>query len=112
MLKGTPGHWKLKSSMNHQIYFGDNLQVLRGLKDESVDLIYIDPPFNTGKRQARTQIKTVRNTDNGDRTGFLGQRYETVKLGSKSYRDIFDDYLGFLEPRLEEALDCIYSNDN
>lgn len=85
-----------------RIYFGDNLPVLRSLPDESVDLIYIDPPFNTGKTQARTQIKTVSSGD-GDRTGFGGRRYATIKLGSQSYADLFDDYLAFLEPRLEEA---------
>lgn len=84
------------------IYFGDNLTILKTLPDESVDLIYIDPPFNTGKTQARTQIKTERN-EHGDRVGFKGKRYETVKLGAKAYRDIFDDFLGFLEPRLFEA---------
>ncbi len=69
---------------------------------ESVELIYIDPPFNTGKIQARTQIKTGRS-ENGNRTGFAGQRYETLKIGTHSYADLFDDYLAFLEPRLVEA---------
>ncbi len=88
--------------MPNTIYFGDNLTVLKSLPDESVDLIYIDPPFNTGKTQARTQIRTERS-EQGDRTGFGGQRYETVRLGSKGYVDIFDDFLGFLALRLEEA---------
>ena len=84
------------------IYFGDNLPILRNLSAESVDLIYIDPPFNTGKVQSRTQLSTVRD-ENGDRTGFQGKRYRTVKLGTKQYADNFDDYMGFLEPRLLEA---------
>jgi site-specific DNA-methyltransferase (adenine-specific) len=88
--------------MPHRIYFGDNLPILRYLPAETIDLIYIDPPFNTGKTQARTQIRTERS-ENGDRTGFGGRRYETVKIGSKGYADIFDDYLSFLEPRLDEA---------
>ena len=30
------------------LYYGDNLKVLRdSIKDESVDLIYLDPPFNS-----------------------------------------------------------------
>ena len=86
----------------HHIHFGDNLPVLQSLLKESVDLIYIDPPFNTGKVQQRTQIKTVRSQD-GDRTGFGGQRYATLKVGEQSYADLFDDYLAFLEPRLVEA---------
>ncbi len=66
----------------NRVFFGDNLEVLRALPAESVALIYIDPPFNTGKVQARTQLQTNRS-ESGDRTGFAGQRYETVKLGSK-----------------------------
>ena len=88
--------------MSNKIYFGDNLPILRGMDTGSVQLSYIDPPFNTGKIQARTRIKTVRS-DAGDRTGFQGNRYKTVKLGSSGYSDVFDDYLGFLEPRLVEA---------
>ena len=88
--------------MPNKIYFGDNLALLSKIGDSSVDLIYIDPPFNTGKSQGRTQIKTIRS-DTGDRVGFQGQRYETIKIGTKAYSDMFDDYLAFLEPRLREA---------
>jgi len=88
--------------MVHKIYHADNLAILQSLPSESVSLIYIDPPFNTGKTQARTQIKTEKS-DTGDRTGFAGQRYSTVKVGSQEYADIFDDLPTFLEPRLIEA---------
>lgn len=88
--------------MNGTIQFGENLELLRALPAASVDLIYIDPPFNTGKVQARTQLKTVRD-EAGDRTGFQGQRYASVALGTKRFGDAFDDYLAFLEPRLIEA---------
>jgi len=84
------------------IHLGDNLDVLREFPDNSFDLIYIDPPFNTGKTQARTQIQTVRD-DEGDRVGFKGNRYRTVHIGAKAYVDSFSDYMGFLEPRLHEA---------
>lgn len=90
--------------MANQIYYGDNLDILKRLPDGTVALIYIDPPFNTGKTQERTQIRTVRTEPGeGDRVGFQGRHYETVKIGSKSYTDLFDDYLAFLEPRLVEA---------
>ncbi len=84
------------------IHFGDNLPVLRALRPSSVDLVYIDPPFNTGTIQRRRQIATVLD-ENGDRTGFQGKRYRTVRLGTKEYADLFEDYLAFLEPRLVEA---------
>ena len=85
-----------------KIYFADNLQVLKTFPDESVDLIYIDPPFNTGKVQERISIKAVRSEE-GDRTGFQGRRYQSVVIGRKRFADMFDDYLAFLEPRLVEA---------
>ncbi len=88
--------------MMNCIYFGDNLPILEGLNSDSVDLIYIDPPFNTGRAQRRTQIRTVRS-EAGDRTGFQGQRYATISLGTRSFADLFDDYLAFLEPRLIQA---------
>lgn len=88
--------------MKNSIYFGNNLPILEALPSASFNLIYIDPPFNTGKSQTRTQIKTTRAED-GDRVGFLGNRYQTTKIDTKGYADIFDDYLAFLEPRLLEA---------
>ncbi len=88
--------------MQNRIYFGDNLPILQSLPSKTVDLIYIDPPFNTGKAQSRTQIKTVAD-ENGDRVGFQGRSYRTIAVGQKAYQDQFDDYLGFLEPRLQEA---------
>lgn len=88
--------------MQHYVIYGDNLQILRGMPGKSVQLIYIDPPFNTGRKQSRMRIKTVESKE-GDRVGFQGKRYETFKLGESGYLDQFDDYLSFLEPRLIEA---------
>ena len=84
------------------IYSGDNLAVMREFEDASFDLIYIDPPFNTGRTQSRKRLKTIRDRD-GDRTGFQGKRYRTIELGSSAFADLFDDYQAFLEPRLREA---------
>ena len=89
------------------IHFGDNLPVLNSLPSASFELIYIDPPFNTGKVQSRTRIRTVRvrddDDDDGDRTGFQGKRYRTVPLGTASFGDAFDDFVAFMTPRLQEA---------
>ncbi len=87
---------------SNQIHFGDNLPILRSMKDSSIDMIYIDPPFNTGRTQARTRIQTLRSEE-GDRKGFMGQQYRTVKLGKSAYADNFDDFLEFITPRLTEA---------
>ncbi|MEO8357426.1 MAG: DNA methyltransferase [Chloroflexota bacterium] len=111
----------------NRIYFGDNLPILKSLADESIDLIYIDPPFNTGKTQKHTRVKTVKSKD-GSRIGFQGNTYETIELGTKAYQDSFNFLDGksidsdiekayqnlapeaslyfletFLRPRLEEA---------
>ncbi len=87
---------------SHRIHFGDNLPVLRSLPAGSADLIYVDPPFNTGRNRELTRIRAERS-DGGDRTGFGGHRYATHRLGTRSFADAFDDYLAFLEPRLSEA---------
>lgn len=86
-----------------EIYHGDNLPILRSLADESFDLIYIDPPFNTGRPQERRQTKTVRD-EAGDRTGFGGRRYRTEEIARRSFGDQFEDFPGFLRPRMVEAL--------
>jgi site-specific DNA-methyltransferase (adenine-specific) len=85
-----------------QILLGENLELLPGFAGESFQLVYIDPPFNTGVVQARRTLRAVRDED-GERTGFQGRRYRTKLLAESSYRDHFDDYLAFLAPRLEQA---------
>jgi len=90
------------SSPTLDIYFGNNLDIIRSFDDESFDLIYIDPPFNTGKVQARTKLKTVRD-ENGDRVGYKGKRYRTERMSTQSFGDSFDDFIEFIEPRLIEA---------
>ena len=85
-----------------RVILADNLRALAELPDGCAALVYIDPPFNTGRTQSRTAMRTIRDED-GDRVGFQGRRYRTVKLGSTAYADAFDDYLGFLDPRLREA---------
>lgn len=84
------------------VHHGDNLEVTRSFPDASFDLIYIDPPFNTGQRQTRRSLRTTRD-EGGDRVGFQGRRYQTTVVGSSSYSDRFDDYMAFLLPRLKEA---------
>ena len=86
----------------NQIFKGDNLSILKSIPSESVQLIYIDPPFNTGRTQTRGTTTTTR-TDTGNRVGFKGKRYDVVRETVLSYDDEFEDFWSFLEPRLEEA---------
>lgn len=60
----------------NKVYLSENLKILKSLPSNSVELIYIDPPFNTGNVQKRKGIQ---------------------------YEDSFTDFLGFLKPRLKEA---------
>jgi site-specific DNA-methyltransferase (adenine-specific) len=84
------------------VLLGDNLALLPQFDDEAFQLAYLDPPFNTGKRQRRRTLATVADPG-GDRTGFQGRRYATRVLAEASFGDAFDDYLDFLAPRLREV---------
>lgn len=116
-----------------EIHHGDNLEVIRRLPDASFTLIYLDPPFNTGRVQeraletARWSGETPRSRASADaidaadvaaapdpwssarvpagvvRRGFHGREYERIRGDLRAYDDRFDDYWGFLEPRLLEA---------
>ena len=91
------------SSTKIEIHLGDNLEVIAKFPDGRFDLVYIDPPFNTGRRQRRTQLRTELAED-GDRVGWSEKRYRTTRLASRWFADAFGaDYSAFLEPRLEEA---------
>jgi site-specific DNA-methyltransferase (adenine-specific) len=90
------------ATLENTLYFGDNLPVLKLIHDSSVQLVYIDPPFNTGREQQRSKVTTKRSNE-GNRIGFKGERYETVKSTVLSYDDQFANYWEFLEPRIEEA---------
>ena len=86
---------------SNTVYFGDNMPVLESLADGSIDLVYTDPPFNTGGKQSHRRLRTTADPA-GDRSGFGGRRYRSETLSERAYDDAFDDYLGFLEPRLRE----------
>ena len=81
----------------------DNQPALAAIPDRSIGLIYIDPPFNTGRTQARTTLRVTHDPESGDRSGFQGRRYKTEVIGKMAYEDSCEDFLGFMEPRLQEA---------
>jgi len=84
------------------VILGNNGDILPSFPNGSFRVIYIDPPFNTGRTQKRQSLKTVRSTG-GKRIGFKGQTYESLKGTVTSYDDTFEDYWAFLEPLLEHA---------
>jgi len=85
---------------------GDNALVLPALPEGTFDLIYMDPPFNTGRVRSRHTLSMVADPA-GDRNGFGGRRYRSRLLNTLSYEDEFDDYLAFLEPRLRRARELL-----
>lgn len=90
-----------------KIILGENLDVLAGLPAEFAELIYIDPPFNTGRLQNRERLK-VSADESGERRGFGGKRYRVERTEGSGYADAFDDYAGFLLPRIEASLRCLH----
>ena len=91
-------------SDGNRIIEGDNLDVLPTLPDGLAPLIYIDPPFNTGRTRKHTRVKVERAAPGeGDRVGFGGQSYKTVPVGSAGFDDTFEDFSAFLWPRLQHA---------
>lgn len=116
------------------IHEGDNLEVISTFDAASFTLVYLDPPFNTGRAQSKA-VETARTArpvnlhqtaeSAGDtqvlgdqmeahglermdapavvRRGFHGRDYERLRGDLRAYDDRFDDYWGFLEPRLIEA---------
>src|SRR5437764_1176488 len=84
----------------------DNAPAMQTLPDAAFDLVYMDPPFNTGRAQARHTFSVVADV-RGDRTGFGGRRYSSTLLHTLSYDDQFGDYLAFLEPRLRRARELL-----
>ncbi len=96
----------------------DNLTAMRRMPDASMRMVYLDPPFNTGRAQERRTTSHARATSDagpvddtstagGGRTnawrGFGGESYTRTIEALSSYDDRFADYWGFLAPRLLEA---------
>nr|WP_307810407.1 DNA methyltransferase [Curtobacterium sp. 1310] len=87
------------------VVLGDNSDVLPTLPDASFTVVYLDPPFNTGRKQRRRAVTAERRTvgDAGTITGFRGRTYERIRGDLMRFDDRFEDYWAFLEPRLLEA---------
>ncbi|WP_188712649.1 DNA-methyltransferase [Microbacterium faecale] len=96
------------------------------MPDASFTMIYLDPPFNTGRRRQHTTERATHAPEvpeppaptpadalfgddllttpaNPAWNGFHGRRYERIRETLTTFDDRFDDYWAFLEPRLREA---------
>jgi site-specific DNA-methyltransferase (adenine-specific) len=90
-----------------RIVLGDCASVLPELPRAFARLVYVDPPFNTGKTQRRDRMRVSAAEGAGDRGGFGGRRYAVERVESGSFGDSFEDFEGFLLPRIEAALGCL-----
>jgi site-specific DNA-methyltransferase (adenine-specific) len=102
-IQGGSEHVELDDDL---LLVGDNAVALPRLPVAAFDLIYVDPPFNTGRNQVRHTL-SVMPSASGGRVGFGGRRYASQLLRTLSYEDQFDDYLDFLEPRLVRARELL-----
>lgn len=91
-----------------EFYLGDNLKILDDMVGSEVSLIYIDPPFNTGKYMKHNRVKAVRSS-NGT-VGYGGNHYSLKQISSIGYDDKFEDYEAFLRPRIEAAYSLLAPN--
>jgi site-specific DNA-methyltransferase (adenine-specific) len=90
-----------------RIVLGDNAEVLPQLPEKFARLMYIDPPFNTGRAQKRDRMRVRATSGAGERAGFGGRRYEVERIESGTYEDAFDDFGEFLMRRIELSLRCL-----
>jgi len=87
------------------VVHGEALAATAALPDGAFTVVYLDPPFNTGRSQTRwttTSVRAAEGVDTG-RAGFKGVSYERLRGDLMRYDDRFEDYWSFLEPRLVEA---------
>jgi site-specific DNA-methyltransferase (adenine-specific) len=91
----------------NRIVLGDNAKVIPELPEKFARLVYIDPPFNTGRAQKRDRIRVQATDGAGERGGFGGRRYDVEKVASGTYDDDFVDFEAFLMPRIEASLRCL-----
>lgn len=92
-----------------QIFTGDILDIFPSIAEKSIRLIYIDPPFNTGKQMTYTKIKTVKDED-GDRTGYNDQKYKTKSVSTLSYNDKIEDYISYVIDRVKKSYQLLQNN--
>lgn len=87
----------------------ENMTVLPQLPRGTFRMVYVDPPFNTGRAQVRRTLRTSPAADPAaaDRVGFKGRSYSSVLQTLSRYDDAFEDYWSFLLPRLEQAWEVL-----
>ena len=84
------------------VIHGDNAAALPLLPDQLFSLIYIDPPFNTGRARSASRTKATRD-DQGAHVWYGNQRYRTEQGEEVRFSDSYEDYMAFIEPRLAHA---------
>jgi len=91
-LTAIPSQYK-NTSKSNQLYYGDNLEILRKyIKDETVDLCYIDPPFNS-KRNYNQIYKNIGEEDKAQAQAFV-DTWTWNEDANKGLTEILNNYGG------------------
>lgn len=86
----------------NQLFYGDNLEVLAKLPSESVDLVYLDPPFNSARNY---NVIFARTGDTPADAGAQIQAFEDTWTWTQTTEDEFQTYVsGGVPNRVAEAL--------
>ena len=102
--------------MKRELWTGDNLPILRGLETESVDLIYLDPPFNSkriyegnldeemGKQSFKDiwRMSDINKDDLWALKAFAPKVYNLINTLAESHGESWQAYLTFMAIRLDE----------
>ena len=84
------------------LYYGDNLDVMREfIPDESVDLVYLDPPFNSARDYNVLFKQAKRDENQAQITAFT----DTWQWHGRTYSDFFDDHHN---ARLFDLMEALY----
>jgi site-specific DNA-methyltransferase (adenine-specific) len=92
-----------RSEVPEGIFLSDALDSLTRLPDECIDLVYLDPPFGTGRNRRLDSIRT--GSGPMTRTGFAGRTYSYEVTSSIQYADrmTLEEYIGFLHVRIVQV---------
>lgn len=82
----------MPTDWRNKLYYGDNLYILREhVKDESVDLIYLDPPFNS-KADYNVLFKTSTGQDSAAQAGAFKDTSEWDEAAAEAYHELMTSH--------------------
>ena len=102
VLRAADGDGPIALGEDDLLIEGDCADVMRRLPKGAFDLVYADPPFNTGRDVVMNRTRATAD-DEAERTGFGGRGYRVERVGTQRFPDRHEDYALFLRERVELA---------